>query len=36
MEWLLRDGPVYLCVGAVVVFFIYVAIQSNKHDKDKK
>jgi hypothetical protein len=36
MEWLLRDGPVYFAIIVVVFFFTYVAIRSNKNDKDKK
>ena len=37
MEWVLRDGPVYLMIGGLVVFMIYVFVHSNrKDDQDKK
>ena len=36
MEWLLRDGPVYLVVGGVIFFIVFVAIQSHKNNQEKK
>jgi len=32
MEWLLRDGPVYLVVAGIVFCIFIVAIQSKKED----
>ncbi len=32
MEWLLRDGPVYLVVGGIVFCIVMVAIQSKKEE----
>lgn len=36
MEWILRDGPVYLVVIGVVGFIVFVALQSRKENKDDK
>lgn len=33
---LLQDWPVFVLLGAVVFFFIYVIIKGNQGDKDKK
>lgn len=36
MEWLFRNGPVYLVVGVVVLFVVFAAVQSRKNSKEKK
>jgi uncharacterized protein (DUF983 family) len=33
MEWLLRDGPVYLVIVVVVSFIVFVAIRSRQNRK---
>ena len=36
MEWLLRDGPIYLIVGGMVFFIVFMVIQSRRGDDKNK
>ncbi len=36
MDWILRDGPAYLVVVAIVSFIVYVAVRSRRNDGEKK
>ena len=36
MGFHLRDLPVYILMGAVIAFFVYVIIQSRKPDKEEQ